>query len=186
MLFVGIVSGNRLRRFFYFRNNSTPWSAASFCYQFNAAATLRQMMRFLKPGGIVVFHETDFTDPHPSFPPCELRDQVYATVGEVFRRAGLHPDFGRRLGKTHLDAGLPFPAVVAETPVGGERGSYLYPWAAGTLMSLAPRLADLGLSLPPGVVADYSLATKLEEAAVALGCQLIGPAQWGAWTRKRV
>lgn len=153
-------------------------------YQPDAAATIRQMMRFLKPGGIVVFHEIDFENPHSSFPPCELWDQVVELIPEVFRRAGLPADFGRRLGRTYLDAGLPFPTIVAERGVGGGRGSHFYSYVASTLVSLAPRLADFGLSLPTGVVADATLAGRLEEAVVELGCQLTGATQFGAWARK--
>jgi SAM-dependent methyltransferase len=153
-------------------------------YQPDAAATIRRMMRFLKPGGIVAFHEVDFNNPHSSFPPCELWDQLAELIPEVFRRAGLCPDFGRRLGRTCLDAGLPFPTIVAERGAGGGRGSHYYPYLASTLISLSPRLADLGLSLPLGVMADQTLAAKLEEAVVALGCQLTGSTQFGAWARK--
>jgi predicted O-methyltransferase YrrM len=153
-------------------------------YQKDAAATLRHMMGFLKPGGIVTFHEVDFTGLQSSFPPCEIYDQLVALVPEVFRRVGLPPDFGRRLGPTYLDAGLPFPTIVAEMGVGGGRGSPGYPWLAATVISLVPRLADVGLSLPPGVVADQTLAAKLEEAAVAKGSQLNGSIQFGAWARK--
>lgn len=150
----------------------------------DAAVTIRQLTRFLKPGGIVVFHEVDITVPHSSYPPCELWDQLHELLGEAFRRGGATPDFGRRMGKTFLDAGLPFPTIVAETPVGGERGSYLYPWLAEGVVGLAPRLAGFGLALPTGVVADDTLAAKLEEAAVALGSQVMAPTQFGAWTRK--
>lgn len=153
-------------------------------YQPDAAATLRRMVQFLKTGGIVVFHECDLICPHPSFPPCELFDQVFALMTEVFRRAGVPPDFGRRLGKTYRDADLPFPTIVGETIPGGGRGSYLYPWLASTIVSLSPRFADLGLSLPPGIVADDTLAAKLEEAAVALETQITGSLMFGAWTRK--
>jgi ubiquinone/menaquinone biosynthesis C-methylase UbiE len=153
-------------------------------YQPDAAATLRRFMRFLKPGGIVVFHEVDFTAPMPSFPPCELFDQCSSLIAEVFRRGGLSPTFGRQLGKTYLDSGLPFPSILAEIPSSGGRGSILYSWIASTVISLAPRLAELGLSLPPGVVADHTLTAKLEEAAVPQGCQLIGSIQFGAWSRK--
>ena len=153
-------------------------------YQPDAAVTIRQFARFLKPGGIVVFHEFEFTESHPSYPPCELWDQLYGLLGEVFRRGGAPPDFGRRLGKTFLDAGLPFPTIAAEATVGGERGSCLYPWLAQRLVSVVPRLAEFGLALPTGVVADHALAAKLEEAAVALGSQIMGPMQFGAWARK--
>ena len=153
-------------------------------YQPDAAATLRRLTAFLKPGGIVAFHEVDFTCPHLSFPPCELFDQVVGIVPEVFRRVGLPPDFGRHLGKTFVDAGLPFPTIHAETPVGGARGSSFYSWIAATVVSVTPRLADLGLSLPSGVVADHTLVAKLEKAAVAQGCQIVGSTQFGTWARE--
>lgn len=153
-------------------------------YQPDAAAVLRHMLRFVKPGGIVVFHEMDFSFIHSSFPACEVWDQSVALVAEAFRRAGLLPDFGRRLARTYLDAGLSFPTLLGDTPVGGGRGSYFYPWIANTLVSLAPRFANLGLSLPDGVAADSTLAVKLEQAAVAQGSQLVGPTQFGAWSRR--
>jgi hypothetical protein len=104
-------------------------------------------------------------------------------LSEVFRRSGA-PPVGRRLGKTFLDAGLPFPTIAAEIIIGGGPGSYVYTWLANTLISVVPRLAQLRLSLPPGVTADHTLAGRMEEEAVSLGSQMLAPAQFGAWTRK--
>jgi len=153
-------------------------------YQPEAAATIRQLTRFLKPGGIVAFHEIDFANANSSYPACVLWDQAYWLLAEVFRRGGAPPDFGRRVGRAFLDAGLPFPTVVAEAVTGGGSGSFLYPWIANTLLSVVPRMADLGLTPPIEIALDQTLAAKLEEAVVALGCQIIGPMQCGAWTRK--
>jgi ubiquinone/menaquinone biosynthesis C-methylase UbiE len=153
-------------------------------YQPDPAATLRQMARFVRPGGIVAFHEVDFNIQKYSCPPCELADQVVALLAEVFRRVGLPPDFGRYLGRTYLDAGLPFPSLAAEIPVGGAARSHGFAWLASTVVSLAPRFAELGLSMPPGVAADETLAARLEAAVVAKGSQTTGPTQYGAWTRK--
>ena len=153
-------------------------------YPADASSILRSLLRCVKPGGIVVFHELDLPGPHASFPPCPLYDEVGTLLYEAFRRGGARPDFGRRLGKTFLDAGLPFPTIAAETVVGGGHGSNVYAWLANTLISVAPRLEQLGLSLPPGVAADDTLAGRLEEEAIRLGSQLLAPAQFGAWTRK--
>jgi len=153
-------------------------------HQADASSILRSLLRYVKPGGVIVFHELDLPGPNASFPPCPLYDQVGTLLYEAFRRSGARPDFGRRLGKTFLDAGLPFPTITAETVVGGGHGSYVYAWLANTLISVAPRLAQLGLSLPPGVAADDALAGRLEEEAIRLGSQLLAPAQFGAWTRK--
>ena len=153
-------------------------------YQTDASSILRSLLRYVKPGGVIVFHELDLPGPHASFPACPLYDQVGTLLYEAFHRSGARPDFGRRLGKTFLDAGLPFPTITAETVVGGGQGSYVYAWLANTLISVAPRLAQLGLSLPPGVAADDTLEGRLEEEAIRLGSQLLAPAQFGAWTRK--
>ena len=91
-------------------------------YQPDPSSTIRSLLRSVKLGGIIVFHEYDFHGPHASYPPCPLFDQVNMLVGEVFRRGGA-PAFGRRLGKTFLDAGLPFPTIAAEIIIGGGPGS---------------------------------------------------------------
>ena len=149
-------------------------------YQPDAGAAIRKLLRFLKPGGIVVFHELDFTNPQSSDPPCPLWDEIYALLSESFRRAGCPPDFGRRVGKAFTDAGLPFPTILAESLIGGARGSYVYPWIASTLLSVAPRMPQFGLTMPDGVIADQTLAGRLEEAVLTAGSQLWGPTQFGA------
>jgi ubiquinone/menaquinone biosynthesis C-methylase UbiE len=153
-------------------------------YQHDPGATIRHLLKFLKPGGIVVFHELDFTDPRSSDPPCAFWDEIYALLSEAFRRAGNPPDYGRRMAKAFLEAGLPFPTVLAESLAGGGRGSYLYRWIANTLISVSPRLKQMGLALPDGVTPDETLVKRLEEEVVAIGSQILGPIQFGAWTRK--
>lgn len=153
-------------------------------YQKNAAATLLHMLPFVRSGGIVVFHEMNFAIPAWSYPPCEIYDQVAELIPETFRRAGLPPDFGLRLGPTYVEAGLPFPTIVAEGVVGGGQGSTIHAWIAATVSSLAPRFPQVGLSMPDGVDADHTLAARLEAEAVAQNTQVNGPIQFGAWSRK--
>ena len=152
-------------------------------YQPDPAATLRRMTSFLKPGGIVAFHEMDFSFVDSSYPECRLWNLCAGLIAEVFRASGLPPDRGRHLARIYLDAGLPYPTLVGEIPTGGGRHSYLFPWIANTLRSLAPRLAALGLVPPEGVALDDTLAGRMEEETVALGGQLSGPPQFGAWSR---
>ena len=59
-------------------------------YQPDPSSTIRSLLRSVKPGGIVVFHEFDLPGPDASYPPCPLYDQVGMLVGEVFRRGGAH------------------------------------------------------------------------------------------------
>lgn len=150
----------------------------------DAAATVRRLLANVKPGGIVVFHDLDLSDAHPSYPSCALWDRSYQVVRDAFERAGTPLAFGRKLGPTFVRAGLPFPTVVAEGGVGGGAGAYLYPWIAATVTSVAPRLAQLGLSLPSELEPLDSLAARLEEEVVRLGAQVSAPIQFAAWARK--
>jgi len=153
-------------------------------YQQDPGAIIGRLLKFLKPGGIVVFHEMDFANTHSSDPPCPLWDEIYGLLSEAFRRSGNPPDYGRRVAGAFLDAGLPFPTVLAESVAGGGHDSYLYRWIANTLISVTPRLEQMGLALPEGVTADKTLARRLEDEVVAAGSQILGPIQFGAWTRK--
>jgi ubiquinone/menaquinone biosynthesis C-methylase UbiE len=154
-------------------------------YQQDPGAIIRHLLKFLKPGGIVVFHEMDFANAHSSDPPCAFWDEIYGLLSEAFRRHGNPPDYGRRVAGAFLEAGLPFPTVLAESVAGGGHGSYLYRWMANTLISVTPRFEQMGLALPEGVTADETLARRLEDEVVAAGSQILGPIQFGAWTRKR-
>ena len=109
--------------------------------------------------------------------------RTYTIMSEAFRRGGNPPDFGRRLARTFLDAGLPWPTVQAEIPIGGEPGSYVFGWVAGTIRSLLPRIEQFGLATAAELQIE-TLAARMEEEAVALGSQLIGPTQFGAWAVK--
>jgi SAM-dependent methyltransferase len=150
----------------------------------DAAATLARLLESVKPGGIVVCHEVDLTDPHPSYPPCPLWDQGYKLVNEAFLVAGAPLTFGRKLGSAFLRAGLPFPTIVSEGTVGGGPGSHMYPWLAATVKSLAPQLPGLRLSLPRELEPLETLAARLEHEAIRMGSQVMASIQFGAWARK--
>jgi hypothetical protein len=60
----------------------------------------------------------------------------------------------------------------------------MYPWLAATVKSLAPRLAELRLSLPRELEPLETLAARLEQEAIRLGSQVMASIQFGAWARK--
>ena len=152
-------------------------------YMPDAAATIQHLLRFVRPGGIVAFHDLDLMDPRPSHPPCALWDQGYRVVTEAFARVGAPTDFGRRIGPAFVRAGLPFPTIAAECTAGGGPGSYLYPWLATTVASIAPRLEALGLSMPPDLLPLGTLAKRMEAEALRANSQVMASVQYGAWTR---
>jgi len=152
-------------------------------YQPDAGAMVRQVAEFVRPGGIVVFHELDFGRPHALWPEPPLFQKIYKILGEAFRQGGAPPDFGLRLTRTFLDAGLGYPTVQAELPVGSVPGSPLFWWIATTIKTLLPRIEQFGLATAAELQVE-TLAQRMEAEALELGTQILGPVQFGAWTRK--
>lgn len=153
-------------------------------YQADPANTLRRLVRFLRPGGIVVIHELDSTNlTNASRPRCEFWDDACALVTEAFRRSGTPPGIGERIGPVFVDAGLPWPTIETSGMVGVGPGRQVYSWLAAILQSLAPAVDRLGLTLPEGLTLDESLPVTLEKAVLSAGSQVVGPTQCGAWTR---
>jgi hypothetical protein len=75
------------------------------------------------------------------------------------------------------------PMVDARLPVCAGRASYLYGWIAETVRSLLPVIEREGLGVAKEIDVD-SLALRLELESIELGCQLMGPIQYGAWVTK--
>ena len=82
------------------------------------------------------------------------------------------------LTRLFLNAGLAWPQIKAEVPVGGEPESYIYPWITETLRSLLPRMEQFGLSSAAELGFDTLLA-RMEAEALARQAQLVGPLQFG-------
>lgn len=150
----------------------------------DASATIRHLLRNVKSGGIVVFHDMDLSDQNRSEPRCTLIDQSSQLIRDVFERVGTPLNVGRRLANIFLRAGLPFPSMAMEAPVGGGPDSDLFRWLAHTVISVAPLVAKVGMVLPPELAPLETLASRMEEQAVSNGAQFMAHYQFGAWTRK--
>jgi SAM-dependent methyltransferase len=149
-------------------------------YQPDPVAALRRLAALVRSGGLMVFHEIDFGEPPRAFPEAPLWRKSWALMAEAFRRSGTPPDFGIRIARAFLDAGLTYPKFQAEVPMVAGPDSYIYGWVAETLRSLIPRIEQYGLSTAAELQID-TLASRLKAEAVALGSQLSGPVQVGAW-----
>jgi ubiquinone/menaquinone biosynthesis C-methylase UbiE len=147
------------------------------------ASALRRLASMLRTGSVAIFHEIDLTETHPTWPVCDAWDDSYRLLAAVYRGAGATPDFGRRIHRTFLDAGLPAPDIESITPVGGP-DSMVVDWLAMSLISLEPALTGAGLALPSGLPFDGTLGDRLRAALAEQNSQVIGPAQYGAWSRK--
>jgi ubiquinone/menaquinone biosynthesis C-methylase UbiE len=153
-------------------------------FQPDPVAAIQHAAKQLRPKGVLVFHEMDFANPIRSFPDGTLFGEIYGLISETFRRSGYWCDLGLQLTRLFLDAGLPWPTIKAEVPVGGEPGSFIYRWITETLRSILPRAEDYGLASATDLDID-TLIARMEGEARTRQVQLIGPLQFGAWARNR-
>lgn len=151
-------------------------------YQQDPAAVLRHYSRFLRPGGLVIFHELDLANMAPSWPAYPAWDDALGLLARAYDKVGALSNSGSRLSSTYIAAGLPRPVVEAVIPVADGPDSPLLDWAALSLQRVQPVLDRIGASLPPGL-GYSSLTDHWREALITDGVQMHLPSQYGAWTR---
>jgi SAM-dependent methyltransferase len=141
---------------------------------------LRQLVRHLRPGGIVAFQEADLTRLGTSVPPVPLFEQVGEWIKEPLRRERLDLQFGLRLYGLFLDAGLPPPQLHCQSFLGSGPDWPWYDVMAGRVGSVLPLLLKYGLVTAEEVEIS-TLAQRLRDAASAN--VVMAPDLVSAWTR---
>ena len=140
---------------------------------------LRQLVRHLRPGGIVAFQEADLTRLGTSVPPVPLFEQVGEWIKEPLRRERLDLQFGLRLYGLFLDAGLPPPQLHCQSFLGSGPDWPWYDVMAGRVGSVLPLLLKYGLVTAEEVEIS-TLAQRLRDAAST--SVVMAPDLVSAWT----
>jgi SAM-dependent methyltransferase len=150
-------------------------------YQPDPAATVRHLVRFVNPGGIVAFADYSFLPPTSS-PPRPLFDQVYSWVVSTIRRGTPNADLGMRLHRVFTDAGLPAPTVRFEVTAGVGGDLVFEEMPVDVLRSLLPLAERLGITSAAEVDIETLQERMNAEAATANGVAF-GPVFATAATR---
>lgn len=147
------------------------------------AATLRRLLRHVRPGGVVAFQETAGLVAGVSSPSCALTAQVWSRMRQVQAHAGADTGMGFRLRRTFLDAGLPEPEMRLDARVSGGPDAPSYETQAATIRSLLPKIVEYGIATVEEVGVD-TLAARLRREVVAGDATVIGLSTISAWARK--
>jgi len=132
----------------------------------NPLSLVQTSHSLLKPGGVAIFQDLDFSVIHTAFPESPLREAVFAMYRDFFHKAGLPKNAGTQIFHLFIEAGFSFPDCRAEYPIDGGADSPFYEWTAETLRSMLPRIKALGLSCDS--IGDIdTLAQRLREEAVS-------------------
>lgn len=157
-------------------------------------ALLKRVVTRLRPGGIVAFHENDFTYPPTTFPLTRFSEEIHSwavpLVTDVMRRwenterpPGPEPQMGTKLYRAYLEAGLPGPQMMLEASIGGGPDWPGYELLAETMRSLMPALQQMG-RVDPAKVGIDTVAARLQSAVTERNGVHMMPMMIGAWSRK--
>jgi 2-polyprenyl-3-methyl-5-hydroxy-6-metoxy-1,4-benzoquinol methylase len=150
----------------------------------NPADVLRRLTRLVVPGGIVAFHEIDggctLSEPHvPLYAECMSR------IVETLWRSKANPRMGMKLIQTFRHAGLPEPATMVHTRIGGASDPTIFEQVASIVRTLAPAMEKLGIATIEELELD-ALAARLRDAAWESDATVGAPLFVGAWAHNIV
>ena len=148
-------------------------------YQADPAAALKQLTRYLRPGGVVAFIEPAFQIPQG--PDSATKTAVVCLI-ETLRRSGAHVNLGPRMHRVFQAAGLPVPNMRLEGVMDGRDDSPLYQYVADTMASLLPKALEYGV--PNADKLDMSsLAAVIRAEMNAAGYAMLVATVVCAWCR---
>lgn len=146
------------------------------------ARTLRDLTKYLRPGGAVAFMEPSWSPSRGLAAHLPLYSMTARLIVEAFVKCGVDPEMGTALNRTFLAAGLPAPEMKIEMMLGADSE---FPRAlCYILTSLVPKAREKGLALD--ALGDLStLQHRLQNEMRESG----DPLPWlaahvGAWCRK--
>jgi SAM-dependent methyltransferase len=152
-------------------------------FQPSPAAMLRALATYVRPGGVVVFHEPD-RDGIRSFPPVPLYDRCCKLVDETFRRWGGDPRMGIKLHQTFIAAGLPAPCMRLESVIGGgTNSSDQVHFEVDPVGSLISEMERFGIATDAELQC-HTLAARVFADVEASGSVIVGRSEVGAWCRR--
>jgi ubiquinone/menaquinone biosynthesis C-methylase UbiE len=151
-------------------------------FQANAAEMLRGLARLVLPGGVIVFHEPDWSFVR-SVPASPVYDRCQRWIVEVFERVGTSTNMGGELHRAFIDAGLGSPSMRMRAVVGdaATESEWLRAVAELTIV-LAPAMEQQGVASLDEIGCDTLVGRMIEDVA-ANNSMIVGRAEIGAWVR---
>jgi SAM-dependent methyltransferase len=146
------------------------------------ATMLQGIVRRVRPGGVVVFHEVEWTTAASS-PPARLYDQCCQWIIDTFQKVGTDPYMGKSMYHAFQKAGLPPPTMSLSALFGGgtnERNG------AGLVADLAVTMAPVMEEHGVVTLADMDPSTlkrRIVSEIVDGGSVVTGRSEVGARSR---
>jgi SAM-dependent methyltransferase len=168
-------------------NESFDAVAGRYVLLFNPerAEMVKVARRLTRSGGVIVFHEPDFSHikGHPSNPPAPLYDRAMGLIVETLSGCGSNPYMALGLYRAFTKAGLE-PTLALRATITGPTDLYgPIDRQTEVLVSMGPVMREFGLVELAEIEDLASVQARAKEEARALGSVIIGPLEIGAWAR---
>jgi 2-polyprenyl-3-methyl-5-hydroxy-6-metoxy-1,4-benzoquinol methylase len=151
-------------------------------FQADASEMLRRLAKQLRPGGIIVFHEPDWSFVR-SDPVAPTYDRSCRWIIQSFDRANTSTNMGAKLHRAFVGAGLPPPTMRMQTIIGDANSAAEWLRAVADLaIVLAPTMERQGVATSAEIGSD-TLADRIVQEVAAGGGIVVGRAEIGAWVR---
>jgi SAM-dependent methyltransferase len=151
-------------------------------YMADPAATLRALVRHLRPDGIVMFEEMEMRSAR-GYPEAPLFDRCIDWYATAIELGGFESGMGGKLFATFEAAGLGAPRVNVAGRLEGGPDSPGYALMAANVRTMLPMLLQAN-AVDPREVGLETLAARLRHEAVARGGCLMFPLLISACARK--
>jgi SAM-dependent methyltransferase len=150
--------------------------------QGDPGAMLRKLVTHLRPGGVIVFHEMDWSFVR-SVPAVPTYDRCCRWIIDTFDRAGTNINMSARLHRAFVDAGLPPPTMRMRAVIGDAVSAAEWLRATAELATVvAPTMEERGVATAAEIGIDTLSDCLVQEVAVGGGI-VVGRADIGAWVR---
>lgn len=150
-------------------------------FQRDPTAMLRALVRHVRPGGIVVFHELDWSSAR-STPKVPLYDESFRWIAETVRQNGVDANMGLKLHAAYLAAGLPAPELALEAIVGGGEDEDRIRLVTEAVVTIRDKIVAGGIATEAEMALD-TLPQRIAVEAKANGAVLVCRSEIGAWSR---
>jgi ubiquinone/menaquinone biosynthesis C-methylase UbiE len=154
-------------------------------YLADPVAGLKDVLRHVRPGGLVAFQELDVrTLDHylTHFPGLHLWRKVWDWFSVAVEKSGNHTELGYRLYNDFMSAGLTEPTMADFSHIGGPSWPG-FEIMAGLIRSSLPLIEKFSIASAEEIDID-TLAKRLRAEAVATGSLARSLTIVGAWARK--
>ena len=146
------------------------------------AGIIKAVGKLARPGGIIVFHELDFSG-RRSNPPAPMYDRCCDLIVETVKKNGTDPFMALGLYRAFVQAGLA-PSMDLRAVISGPVDGYgSVDREAQAAITLAPIMREHGLIGQDDEINAPNFQERMCEEARRLGSVVIGPLEIGAWAR---